>query len=125
MKKLLLLFLIPNLAVAEVLSVDLICKGDSVVFCEDAKECGSEKAIEMIKISGNTLVHKIHGNQFLKVDGDNVSMKEMDIDGSIGFSFYVNRRTGEIEIIRGWDNPYHFNGKCEQVEVKYPYNSRN
>ena len=122
MKKLLpLLFLIPNLVIAEALSVDLICDGSSTLYCEDLKECGSEPASDIIKISGNTLIHKIHGNQFLKVDANSVSIKEMDTDGSIGFSFFINRKTGEIEIIRGWDKPYHFIGVCEMINFRHPY----
>jgi hypothetical protein len=71
------------------------------------------------------LVHKIHVKQFLKVDANTVSMKEMDTDGSIGFSFYINRKTGEIEIIRGWNKPHHFTGVCKQVDYKHPYDPRN
>jgi hypothetical protein len=40
-------------------------------------------------------------------------MQELDEDGSIGFSFNINRKTGTIEIIRGWGRPYHFTGQCE------------
>ena len=117
----LLLFLLPNLLSAEVLHVDLICEGESTLYCEDSKKCGSEPAVEIIKIAGNTLVHKIHGNQFLEVDKNSVSFKEMDTDGSIGFSFNINRQTGKIEIIRGWSKPYHFIGLCQQPQVKNPY----
>ena len=117
----LLLFLLPNLLSAEVLHVDLICEGESALYCEDSKKCGSEPAVEIIKIAGNTLVHKIHGNQFLEVDKNSVSFKEMDTDGSIGFSFNINRQTGKIEIIRGWSKPYHFIGLCEQPQIKNPY----
>jgi hypothetical protein len=117
----LLLFLLPNLLSAEVLHVDLICEGESTLYCEDSKKCGSEPAVEIIKIAGNTLVHKIHGNQFLEVDKNSVSFKEMDTDGSIGFSFNINRQTGKIEIIRGWSKPYHFIGLCEQPQIKNPY----
>ena len=87
----LLLFLLPNLLSAEVLHVDLICEGESTLYCEDSKKCGSEPAVEIIKIAGNTLVHKIHGNQFLEVDKNSVSFKEMDTVGAIGFSFNINR----------------------------------
>jgi hypothetical protein len=122
MKKLLqLLFLLPNLVIAEVLHVDLICEGESTLYCEDSKKCGSEPAVEIIKIAGNTLVHKIHGNQFLKVDKDTVNYEEMDTDGSIGFSFNINRKTGKIEIIRGYSKPYHFTGVCQQPYIKNPY----
>tara|TARA_X000000368_G_C22971612_1_gene685719 strand:+ start:877 stop:1251 length:375 start_codon:yes stop_codon:yes gene_type:complete len=118
MKKLLLLLFIPNLILAEVLSVNLICKGYSDLYCDNLK-CGDEPAVEMINIVGNTLVHRIHGNQFLNVDKDTVTMKEMDTDGSIGFSIYIERKTGEIEIIRGWDRPYHFKGKCELIRPDF------
>ena len=122
MKKFLsLLFLIPNLVIAEVLNVDLICEGESDLYCEDSKRCGSEPAVEIIKIVGNTLFHKIHGNQFLEVDANSVSYKEMDTDGSIGFSFNISRKTGKIEIIRGWTKPYHFSGVCQQPQIKNPY----
>jgi len=117
----LLLFLIPNLLLAEVLHVDLICEGESAIYCEDSKKCGSEPAVEIIKIAGNTLVHKIHGNQFLEVSENNVSYEEMDTDGSIGFSLNINRKTGKIEIIRGWSKPYHFIGSCQQPQIKNPY----
>jgi len=109
----LITLLIPNFLIAEVLSVDLICKGNSDIFCKDKKKCGSEKFIEKIKIAGNTLEHRIHGNHFLNVNKDTVSTKELDTDGSIGFSFIIDRNSGEIEIIRGWDRPYHFKGVCE------------
>ena len=122
MKKiLLLLFLLPNIVLSEVLHVDLICEGESTLYCEDSKKCGSEPAVEFIKIAGNTLVHKIHGNQFLKVDKDTVNYEEMDTDGSIGFSFNINRKTGKIEIIRGYSKPYHFTGVCQQPYIKNPY----
>ena len=116
-----ILFLLPNKLSAEVLHVDLICEGESTLYCEDSKKCGSEPAVEIIKIAGNTLVHKIHGNQFLEVDKNSVSFKEMDTDGSIGFSLNINRQTGKIEIIRGWSKPYHFIGLCEQPQIKNPY----
>jgi hypothetical protein len=117
----LLLFLISNLLSAEVVHVDLICEGESTIYCEDSKECGTEPAVEIIKIAGNTLIHKIHGNQFLEVDKNTVSYEEMDTDGSIGFSLSINRKTGKIEIIRGWSNPYHFVGVCQQPQIKNPY----
>jgi|TARA_B110000003_G_C16150567_1_gene339448 hypothetical protein len=122
MKKLLaLLSLLPNLVIAEVLHVDLICEGEAALYCDDSKKCGSEPAVEIIKIAGNTLVHKIHGNHFLEVDKNIVSYKELDTDGSIGFSLNINRKTGKIEIIRGWSKPYHFNGVCQQPYIKNPY----
>jgi hypothetical protein len=117
----LLLFLISNLLSAEVVHVDLICEGESTIYCEDSKECGTEPAVEIIKIAGNTLIHKIHGNQFLEVDKNTVSYEEMDTDGLIGFSLSINRKTGKIEIIRGWSNPYHFVGVCQQPQIKNPY----
>ena len=117
----LLLFLIPKLLSAEVLHVDLICEGESAIYCKDSNKCGSEPAVEIIKIAGNTLVHKIHGNQFLEVNENTVSYEEMDTDGSIGFSLSINRKTGKIEIIRGWTKPYHFIGLCQQPQIKNPY----
>ena len=114
MKKLLLVgLLFPTVIFAELLSVDLICRGAVVTYCEDLTACGSEPAMEKIKIDGNTLVHKALGNHFLIVDATTVSMQELDDDGSIGFSFNINRKTGTIEIVRGWGRPYHFNGQCE------------
>ena len=122
MKKLLLLFFfLPNFVVADVLHVDLICEGESALYCEDSKKCGSEPAVEIIKIAGNTLIHKIHGNQFLEVNDNMVSYEERDTDGSIGFSLNINRQTGKIEIIRGWSKPYHFTGACQQPDIKNPY----
>lgn len=122
MKKLLLLFFfLPNFVVAEVLHVDLICEGESALYCEDSKKCGSEPAVEIIKIAGNTLIHKIHGNQFLEVNDNMVSYEERDTDGSIGFSLNINRKSGKIEIIRGWNKPYHFTGACQQPDIKNPY----
>ena len=116
MKKLILaLFILPNFISAESISVDLICKGESDIYCEDLKKCGVESVTENIKISGSTLVHRSHGNHFLRVNDDTVSIKELDTDGSIGFSFNINRKTGEIEIIRSWGTPYHFTGLCELI----------
>ncbi len=66
MKKILsLLFLLPNFVIAEVIHVDLICEGESALYCEDSKKCGTEPAVEIIKIAGNTLIHKIHGNLYM------------------------------------------------------------
>ncbi|MDA9211243.1 hypothetical protein N9O74_03795 [Methylophilaceae bacterium] len=122
MKKLLaLLFLIPNFSFSEVIHVDLICEGESVLFCDNSKKCGVEPAVEIIKIAGNTLVHKIHGKHFLEVDKNTVSFKDFDTDGSIGFSLNINRKTGNIEIIRRWNKPYHFIGVCQQPQIKNPY----
>ena len=36
-KLLLLLLLLPNFVIAEVLHVDLICEGESALYCEDSK----------------------------------------------------------------------------------------
>ena len=120
-KSLLLFFFLPNFVMAEVLHVDLICEGESALYCEDSKKCGNEPAVEIIKIVGNTLIHKIHGNQFLEVNDNMVSYEERDTDGSIGFSLNINRQTGKIEIIRGWSKPYHFTGVCQQPHIKNPY----
>ena len=120
-KLLIFLLLLPNLVTAEVVHVDLICEGESALYCEDSKKCGSEPAVEIIKIAGNTLIHKIHGNLFLEVDKNNVSYEEMDTDKSIGFSLNISRKTGKIEIIRGWSKPYHFIGMCQQPHIKNPY----
>ena len=120
-KLLIFLLLLPNLVTAEVVHVDLICEGESALYCEDSKKCGNEPAVEIIKIVGNTLIHKIHGNQFLEVNDNMVSYEEIDTDGSIGFSLNINRQTGKIEIIRGWSKPYHFTGVCQQPHIKNPY----
>ena len=114
MKKcLLIILLLPSYVFAELLSVDLICRGEAVIYCEDMSPCGTEPAMEKIKIDGNTLVHKALGNHFLEIDATTVSMEELDDDGSIGFSLNVDRKTGAIEIVRGWGNPYRFIGNCE------------
>ena len=114
MKKLLLVSLLfPTVIFAELLSVDLICRGAVVTYCEDLTACGSEPAMEKIKIDGNTLVHKALGNHFLHVDAATVGMQELDEDGNIGFSLNIDRKTGLIEIIRGWGRPYRFTGQCE------------
>ena len=63
MKKLFFLLLIPSIIYAEPLSVDLVCEGEVTLFCEDGSPCLKEPAIEKIKISGSTLIHKLHGNQ--------------------------------------------------------------
>ena len=113
MKKLFLLILLPSLLCAEPLSVDLICEGELTLFCEDGTPCVKEPAIEKIKISGSTLIHKLHGNHFLNVDKSSVSLEELDKDGSIGFSFFIDRKTGEIKIISGWQKPYEYSGVCK------------
>ena len=105
--------LFPSFVLAELLSVDLICRGHVDIYCDDLSLCGSESAMEMIKIDGNTLVHKALGNHFLEVNTNTVNMKELDDDGSIGFSLNIDRKTGAIEIVRGWGKPYRFTGRCE------------
>ena len=112
MKKLFFLLLIPSIICAEPLSVDLVCEGEVTLFCEDGSPCLKEPAIEKIKISGSTLIHKLHGNHFLKVDKSSVSLKELDTDGSTGFSFFIDRKTGQIEIISRWQKPYEYRGVC-------------
>ena len=74
MKKLFFLLLIPSIIYAEPLSVDLVCEGEVTLFCEDGSPCLKEPAIEKIKISGSTLIHKLHGNHFLNVDESSVSL---------------------------------------------------
>ena len=113
MKKLFLFILLPSLLCAEPLGVDLICEGELTLFCEDGTPCVKEPAIEKIKISGSTLIHKLHGNHFLNVDKSSVSLEELDKDGSIGFSFFIDRKTGEIKIISGWQKPYEYSGVCK------------
>ena len=105
--------LLPSFLCAEPLSVDLICEGELTLFCEDGTPCVKEPAIEKIKISGSTLIHKLHGNHFLNVDKNSVSLKELDTDGSIGFSFFIDRKTGQIKIISGWQKPYEYSGACK------------
>ena len=112
MKKLFFLLLIPTIIYAEPLSVDLVCEGEVTLFCEDGSPCLKEPAIEKIKISGSTLIHKLHGNHFLNVDASSVSLEELDSDGSIGFSFFIDRKTGQIEIISRWQKPYEYRGVC-------------
>ena len=113
MKKFLLLLLIPSAIYAEPLSIDLICNGEVILFCEDGTICAKEPAKEKIKISGSTLIHKLHGNHFLNVDERSVSLEEFDSDGSIGFSFFIDRRTGQIKIISRWQKPYEYRGVCK------------
>ena len=112
MKKLLLFLLLPSIVCAEPLSVYLICEGEVILFCEDGTPCVKEPAIEKIKISGSTLIHKLHGNHFLNIDKNTVSLEELDVDGSIGFYFFIDRKTGQIEIISRWQNPYEYRGVC-------------
>jgi len=105
MKKLFLFILLPSLLCAEPLSVDLICEGELTLFCEDGTPCVKEPAIEKIKISGSTLIHKLHGNHFLNVDKNSVSLKELDTDGSIGFSFFIDRKTGKLRLLVDGKSP--------------------
>jgi len=112
MKKLLFLLLFPSIINAEPLSVDLICEGEVILFCEDGSQCAKEPAIEKIKILGSTLIHKLHGNHFLDVNESSVRFKELDTDGSIGFSFFIDRKTGQIEIISRWQKHYEYRGNC-------------
>ena len=112
MKKLLLFLLLPSIVCAEPLSVDLICEGEVILFCEDGTPCVKEPAIEKIKISGSTLIHKLHGNHFLNIDKNTVSLEELDVDGSIGFYFFIDRKTGQIEIISRWQKPSEYRGVC-------------
>ena len=114
MKKLFfLLLLFSSFIYAEPLSVDLICEGEVILFCEDGTPCLKEPAIEKIKISGSTLIHKLHGNHFLNINDSSVRLEELDSNGSIGFSFFIDRKTGQIEIISRWEKPYEFRGICE------------
>ena len=113
MKKFLLLLLIPSVIYADPLSIDLICEGEVILFCEDGTPCVKEPAMEEIKISGSTLIHKLHGNHFLDVNESSVSLEEFDVDGSIGFSFFIDRKTGQIEIISKWQKPYEYRGVCK------------
>ena len=83
MKKLFLFLFLPSFLCAEPLSVDLICEGELTLFCEDGTPCVKEPAIEKIKISGSTLIHKLHGNHFLNVDKSSVSLEELDTDLSL------------------------------------------
>ena len=114
-----MLLFLPTFVFSDSLSIDLVCDGESTIFCEDLKKCGSEPAVEIIKIAGNTLVHKIHGMQFLDVDANNISTKELDDDGSIGFSFNVSRKTGKIEIIRGTSSSLYGNSSAGVINVSF------
>jgi hypothetical protein len=40
-------------------------------------------------------------------------LEELDTDGSIGFSFFIDRKTGQIKIISGWQKPYEYMGVCK------------
>ena len=114
MKKLLFIFLIfPVTLFAELISIDLICGGEATTNCDQDNICDTQHTMERIKIDGNTLVHKTLGTHFLNVETDRVSLLELDDDGAVGFSFEINRKNGEINIVRGWNNPYKFNGVCK------------
>ena len=113
MKKFLLFLLIPNIFLnAEALTVDLICDGEVTLFCDDGTECGKEPAIEKIKISGGTLIHKLHGNHFLDIDDNSVKFKELKDDGSVGFSLFIDRKNGQINIVSGWQKHFEYQGSC-------------
>jgi len=113
MKKFLLFFLIPNIFLnAEALTVDLICDGEVTLFCDDGTECAKESAIEKIKISGGTLIHKLHGNHFLDIDDNSVKFKELMDDGSVGFSLFIDRKNGQINIVSRWQKHFEYEGRC-------------
>lgn len=113
MKKFLLFLLIPNIFLnAEALTVDLICDGEVTLFCDDGTECAKESAIEKIKISGGTLIHKLHGNHFLDIDHNSVKFKELKDDGSIGFSLFIDRNNGQINIVSRWQKHFEYQGNC-------------
>ncbi len=113
MKKFLLFLLIPNIFLnAEALTVDLICDGEVTLFCDDGTECAKESAIEKIKISGGTLIHKLHGNHFLDIDDNSVKFKELKDDGSIGFSLFIDRNNGQINIVSRWQKHFEYQGNC-------------
>jgi hypothetical protein len=103
MRKLIWFIFLPHMLQAELISVELLCKG--------IEKIQNQEVTEMIRIDGNTLVHKVHGNHFLDVTDTKIGMLEMD-DDKIGLSFDLDRKSGDIEIIRGWDKPYHFKGSC-------------
>lgn len=98
---------------AEVISVDLICDGEQVTNCDKDNICDSQMVVERIKIDGNTFVHKVHGNYFMDVDAEYAVINELDDDGKIGFYVNISRKNGDIKIIKGWQNPYTFNGVCQ------------
>jgi len=113
MKKFLLFLLIPNIFLnAEALTVDLICDGEVILFCDDGTECAKESAIEKIKISGGTLIHKLHGNHFLDIDDNSVKFKELMDDGSVGFSLFIDRKNGQINIVSRWQKHFEYEGHC-------------
>ena len=110
MKKIyfLMLLLCSNFAVAELVSADLLCKGID-------KNANDKAVMERIKIEGNALSHPVHGNHFLNVSDATVSLLEMETNEKIGLSIVLNRYNGDLEIIRGWGNPYHFVGTCAVI----------
>ena len=113
MRKFFLFLIIPNLFLyADALTVDLICNGEVTIFCDDGTECEKEPAIEKIKISGGTLIHKLHGNHFLDIDENSVKFKELKNDGSVGFSLFIDRKNGQIKIVSGWQKYFEYQGSC-------------
>lgn len=107
-KTLFLLLFFSHLSFAELVSADLICTGVD-------KAANDKKVMERIQIDGNALTHKVHGNHYLDVTDKTISMIEMETPDKIGLSITLDRYSGELEIIRGWDNPYHFVGQCEVI----------
>ena len=61
------------------------------------------------------LSHPVHGNHFLNVSDATVSLLEMETNEKIGLSILLDRYNGDLEIIRGWGNPYHFVGTCAVI----------
>ena len=107
------LLLVCHSIFAEVISVDLLCNGEQVTNCDKDNICDSQMVVERIKIDGNTFVHKVHGNYFMNVDAQSAWINELDDDGNIGFSVNINRKNGDIKIIKGWQNPYTFSVVCQ------------
>ena len=107
-----ILLIFPFTIYAELISIDLICGGEAISNCDQDNICDTQNTMERIKIDGNTLVHKTLGTHFLNVDAKKVSLLELDESGAVGFSFEINRKSGAINIVRGWDNPYKFTGVC-------------
>ena len=113
MKKFFLFLLIPNFFLYEdSLTVELICDGEVTFFSEEGTKCAKESAIEKIKISGGTLIHKLYGNHFLDIDDNSVKFKELKDDGSVGFSLFIDRKNGQINIVSGWQKHFEYQGSC-------------
>ena len=77
-KSLLIILLLPSYVFAELLSVDLICRGEAVIYCEDMSPCGTEPAMEKIKI--DTIDSYLERNNissidFLKIDVEGNELK--------------------------------------------------